>query len=99
MTSQYNYFLIVLHFEILIINLFGMHTSLIILQVLTIMEVPLPRLQIGPYLKFKGLSESKEKHHKQEKEVRRPTFLSFKFPKVVSQVTHLYSSIIYIAFH
>ena len=99
MTCQHDYVLIVLQFEILKINLFGMHTNLIILQVLTIMEVPLPRLQLGPRVKFKGLSKRKEKHHKQEKEVRRPTLLSFKFLKVISQVTHLYSSIIYIAFH
>ncbi|KIJ99485.1 hypothetical protein K443DRAFT_624143, partial [Laccaria amethystina LaAM-08-1] len=46
-------FLIVHQFEILIINVFGMHISFIILQVLTIMEVPLPRLQIGPCLKCK----------------------------------------------
>ena len=61
MTSQYGYVLIVLQFEILIINLFGMHISLTILQVLTIMEVPFPRLQLGPCLKCKGLSERKEK--------------------------------------
>ena len=60
------------------------------------MEVPLPRLQIGPCLKCKGLSESKEKHHKQKNEVKRPTLLSFKFLKVISQVTCLYSIIIYI---
>jgi len=46
--------LIVHQFEILMINVFGMHISFIILQVLTIMEVPLPR-QIGPFLKCQCL--------------------------------------------
>jgi hypothetical protein len=43
--------LIVNQFEILIINVFGMHISFIILQVSTIMEVPLPKSQIRPCLK------------------------------------------------
>jgi hypothetical protein len=43
--------LIVQQFEILIINIFGMHIGFIILQVLTIMEVPLAGSQIGPCLK------------------------------------------------
>ncbi|KIK03450.1 hypothetical protein K443DRAFT_653776 [Laccaria amethystina LaAM-08-1] len=43
--------LIVHQFEILIINVFGMHISFIILQVSTIMGVPLPWSQIGPWLK------------------------------------------------
>ena len=38
-------------FEILIIIYFGMHISFIILQVLTIMGVPLPRSHIGPCFK------------------------------------------------
>jgi hypothetical protein len=45
--------LIVQQFEILIINIFGMHIGFIILQVLTIMEVPLAGSQIGPCLKCK----------------------------------------------
>ncbi|KIK05142.1 hypothetical protein K443DRAFT_91775 [Laccaria amethystina LaAM-08-1] len=45
--------LIVQQFEILIINIFGMHIGFIILQlqVSTIMEVPLAGSQIGPCLK------------------------------------------------
>ena len=43
--------LIVQQFEILIINIFGMHIHFIILQVSTIMEVPLAGSQIGPCLK------------------------------------------------
>ena len=43
--------LIVLHFENLIINVFGLHIGFIILQVSMIMEVPLPGSQIGPCLK------------------------------------------------
>jgi hypothetical protein len=45
--------LIVQQFEILIINIFGMHIGFIILQVSTIMEVPLVGSQIGPCLKCK----------------------------------------------
>ena len=43
--------IIICQFEILLINVFGMHISSIILQVSTIMQVPLPRSQIGPCLK------------------------------------------------
>jgi hypothetical protein len=43
--------LIVQQFEILIINIFGMHIGFIVLQVSTIMEVPLAGSQIGPCLK------------------------------------------------
>ena len=43
--------LIVHQFEILITNVFGMHISFIILQVLTIVEVPLPESHIGPHFK------------------------------------------------
>ena len=43
--------LIVLHFEIFIINVCEMQIGSIILQVLKIMEVPLPQSQIGPCLK------------------------------------------------
>ena len=43
--------LIVQQFEILIINIIGMHIGFIILQVSTIMEVPLAGSQIGPCLK------------------------------------------------
>ena len=39
--------IIVHQFEIFIIIVFGMHISFIILEVLTIMEVPLPRSHIG----------------------------------------------------
>ncbi|KIJ96582.1 hypothetical protein K443DRAFT_634542, partial [Laccaria amethystina LaAM-08-1] len=46
--------LIVHQFEILIINVFGMHISFIILQVSTIMEVPLPGSQFGPCIKCEG---------------------------------------------
>ncbi|KIK04797.1 hypothetical protein K443DRAFT_92437, partial [Laccaria amethystina LaAM-08-1] len=45
--------LMFLLFISLIINVFGMHISFIILQVSTIMEVPLPGSQIGPCLKCK----------------------------------------------
>jgi hypothetical protein len=48
--------LIVQQFEILIINIFGMHIGFIILQVLTIMEVPLAGSQIGPCLKCSELT-------------------------------------------
>ena len=44
--------LIVHQFENMIINVFGMHFDFIILQVSTIMEVPLLGLQIGPCLKW-----------------------------------------------
>ena len=43
--------LIVLHFVILRIDVFGMHIGFIILQVATIMEVHMSRLLIGPCLK------------------------------------------------
>ena len=43
--------IIVHHFEIFIIIVLGMHISFIILQVLTIMGVPLPRSHIGPCFK------------------------------------------------
>ena len=43
--------LIVHLFQVLMISVCGMHISFIIQQVLTIMEVPLPRSHIGPYLK------------------------------------------------
>ena len=43
--------LIVHQFEILIISVFGMHIGFIILQVSTIVEVPLLRSQIRPCLK------------------------------------------------
>jgi len=45
--------LIALHFEILRINIFGLHICAIIPQVSTIMEVPLSRSQIQPHLKCK----------------------------------------------
>ena len=45
--------IIVHHFEIFIIIVLGMHINFIILQVLTIMEVPLPRSHIGPCFKCK----------------------------------------------
>ncbi|KIJ99964.1 hypothetical protein K443DRAFT_101290, partial [Laccaria amethystina LaAM-08-1] len=43
--------LIILHFVTVKIDVFGMHICFIILQVATIMEVPLSRLLIGPCLK------------------------------------------------
>jgi hypothetical protein len=43
--------LIVQQVENLIINVFGMHIGFIILQVATIMEVPLAGSQFGPCLK------------------------------------------------
>jgi hypothetical protein len=43
--------LIVQQFEILIINVFGMHIGLIILQVAAITEITLAGSQIGPCLK------------------------------------------------
>ncbi|KIJ99484.1 hypothetical protein K443DRAFT_102183, partial [Laccaria amethystina LaAM-08-1] len=43
--------LIVLHCLILRIDVFRIHTGFIILQVSTIMEVPLSQSQIGPRLK------------------------------------------------
>ncbi|EDR03316.1 uncharacterized protein LACBIDRAFT_307409 [Laccaria bicolor S238N-H82] len=43
--------LIVQQFKFLLINVFGIHNSFIILGVSTIMEVPLPRSNIGPCLK------------------------------------------------
>ncbi|KIJ99970.1 hypothetical protein K443DRAFT_101247, partial [Laccaria amethystina LaAM-08-1] len=43
--------LTVLHFEHLIINVFGMPNCFFIVHVFTIMEVPLSQAHIGPCLK------------------------------------------------
>jgi hypothetical protein len=46
--------LTVLHFEHLIINVFGMPNCFFIVHVFTIMEVPLSQARIGPCLKCEG---------------------------------------------